>query len=162
MIEVIHLNKVLWTYKAYDGTFCCMPYPNHPKGCPKFPKCIEDNQLEFYSPTSLSWYAVIEEFDLETHAKKMKELHPKWTDRQCKCVLYWQPTVKKKLFEKAQKAMYEIGGCCLTLCPEALGVNVFGTMAKEGIILYKNPKLVRKIAFIGKVKEFEKTNLEKF
>ena len=151
MTDYIRLEKVLWTYKARDGTFCCLPYPDHPKGCPNFPTCIENNELDdCYSPTQLQWYAMVEEFDLEAHAKNMKAKHPDWSKRQCECVLYWQGHVRKILREKAEKVCSEIGGCVVTLCPEALGVNVFGTMARVGIILRKNPTLVRKIAFVGK------------
>jgi len=106
-----------------------------------------------YQLSDFQWYAVIEEFDLDAHSKKMKAKFPDWSKSQCKCVLYWQPTVKKKLREKAKVYCKEIDGDYITLCPEALGINVFGTMAKAGVILYKNPKLVRKIAFIGKFKE---------
>lgn len=160
MKEYIKLDKVLWLHKAMDGTFCTLPYPNHPRGCPNFPKCVIDEQYNIIGQCSndisnimdLEWYVVIEEFNLEEHIKKMKEKHPDWTELQCKCVLYWQNKVQKKLRQKTERVCKEIDSCCYTLKPEALGINVFGTMAKVGIILYKNPKLVRKIAFIGKKK----------
>lgn len=152
MNEIIELKKVMFDKRANNGIWCKAHYPNHPLGCPNFPNCIEKNQLKYCSPNSLKWYAVIEEFDLETHANKMKKNHPNWTNKQCRCILYWQNSVRKKLKEKAEKACLKLNGFVVTLIPEALGINVFGTMAKVGIILYKNPKIVKKIAFVG-VKE---------
>lgn len=152
---IIHLEKILYDRKACDGTWCKAPYPGHPNGCPNFPDCIKDQKLEFYSPCELDWYAVIEDFDLKTHAQRMKEKHSDWSDRQCRCVLYWQNSVRKILRKKAEELCLKVNGCVITLCPEALGVNVFGTMAKHGLILYKNPNLVHKIAFVGVYKEVQ-------
>ena len=148
--DYIELKEVMWNYRAKEGQWCKLPYPNHPNGCPNFPECIKKNQLEGYSPVELKWYAVIEIFNLAQHAYNMKLKHPRWSDRQCRCVLYWQNSVRKRLREKMNKIMESMpNAVCGTLCPEALGVNVFGTMAKVGITLYKNPDTVRKIAFIG-------------
>jgi hypothetical protein len=52
-MEAIELKQVMWNYRATEGQWCKAPYPDHPNGCPNFPKCIEKNQLEDYSPTQL-------------------------------------------------------------------------------------------------------------
>lgn len=156
--DLIELPKIVWDQKARDGTYCRLPYPNHPKGCPNYPKCIEENPpREHIERTGAKWYAVIEEFDLKAHAEAMKLKHPNWSERQCRCLLYWQGSVRKRLKYKAEG--YEIklfwdelhrkGKTAILECPEANGIDMFATMANVGISLQRNPDLVRKIMLIG-------------
>ena len=35
---MIELKDVVYDMRARDGTWCCLPYPGHGKGCPNFPK----------------------------------------------------------------------------------------------------------------------------
>jgi hypothetical protein len=174
MQDIIELPTIMYDVRAKDGTWCQLPYPNHKKGCPNFAKgcthCGDWKKVLDYKLgerangcgthwITYKWYAVIEEFDLEKHANKMKHKHPDWSKKQCYCVLYWQSTVRMKLKAKAKKYLKELAvkdgnfhfdwACHLIEIPEAHGVNVFGTMAKAGLILYKNPKIVRKIMFVG-------------
>ena len=108
----------------------------------------------FGNPVSWKWYAIIEEFDLKVQAEKMKQNHPHWSERQCKNLLYWQNSVRKRLRDKAIKYKTQLSkgyswiGFLLEI-PEAQGINVFATMEKVGIILCKNPDIVRKIMFVG-------------
>lgn len=146
MPKIIRLTDVIYDKRARDGTWCCLPYPNHPRGCPKFPDCPKQVfDFKDYSD-DMVWFAVIEEFDLKEHAIKMKKKHPKWSDRQCRCVLYWQSKVRKKLMDRCK----EIGGEIIR-DPEAAGVNLFATMSKYGLFLKANPDYVYKIAFVGKL-----------
>jgi hypothetical protein len=151
--KIYELPEIMWNAKARDGTWCKAPYPGHPNGCPNFPRCIiKENtvRLSDFKLEDLKWRAIVTEFDLEAHAARMKELHPDWSDRQCKCVLYWQGSVKKILKDAIENAVMHYDDVVVaTTCPEALGINVYGTMAKTGLVLYKNPKIVRKIAFFG-------------
>ena len=173
MTDLIKLSEVMYDIRAKDGTWCQLPYPDHPDGCPNFIKgCTKCGDWKNFAHLigecknsigtnwiGFQWYAVIQEFDLKAHAEKMKRKHPSWSDKQCRCVLYWQGAVKAKLKVKAQKYLRELAvkdgtfhfdwACHLIEIPEAHGVNVFGTMAKAGLILYKNPDLVRKIMFVG-------------
>jgi len=148
---ILPLQVVIYDERARDGTWCMAPYPNHPRGCPNFPKCCE-SRPDFKEFEGYDWLAVIEEFDLKTHAEKMKEKHPGWTERQARCVLYWQNSVRKRLREKAQGIMYPLMGDILLDVPEACGVNLFATMAKHDIYLKTNPDLVKKIMLVGKVR----------
>ena len=173
----IPLNEVIYDSRARDGTWCTLPYPGHKKGCPNFPKCI-NNRTDFRKFVGYKWWAVVEEFDLLTHAMKMynnsvkrrkeaiqkylvdgmtqeeaeKKAPKEWTDRQCRCVLYWQGGVRSRLFKKAEKLLEELGGpeggMILTI-PEANGVNVYATMAKHGLYLKANPNYVYKIMLVG-------------
>jgi hypothetical protein len=147
---MIELTEVVYDRRARNGTWCRLPYPGHPKGCPNFPVC-PSKQYDFHELLSWThWYAVIEEFDLLAHALRMKSIHPTWTERQCRNLLYWQGGVKSRLKSKA-KALYECErGDVLLEIPEACGVNVFETMAKVGINIERHPDMVRKVMLIGK------------
>jgi len=80
----------------------------------------------------------------------MKEKLPHWTERQCRNLLYWQPTVKKELRRVVEE---EYPDCKVTYIPEAMGVNVFLTCQKLGIPIERNPQhYVHKIAMVERVK----------
>lgn len=148
---IVPLTEVIYDLRARDGTWCQAEYPNHKKGCPNFPKCIHDRpDFKSLNPESLHWYAVVEEFDLAAQAVKMKEKHPKWSERQTRNLLYWQNGVRKRLFIKAMKICVPLVGDVLLSIPEANGVNVFATMAKHGVFLKSNPDQVKKIMLVGK------------
>jgi hypothetical protein len=154
--DAIELYQIIYEPSARDGRWCCSPYKNHPHGCPNFILgCTTKRQpfselIQKYN----RWYAVIEEFDLKTHAEKMKTKYPHWTDRQCRNPLYWQGSVRKKLKLKAERLSdyleYFNGSRGFLLdIPEANGINVFETMANAGIILERIPDIVKKIMIIG-------------
>jgi len=151
---IIPLSTVIYDERARDGTWCMAPYPNHPKGCPNFPECCE-SRPDFKEFEGYDWFAVIADFDLKAHAEKLKEKHPGWSERQARCVLYWQNSIRKKLREKAQGITYPLMGDILLDIPEACGVNLFATMAKHGIYLKTNPDLVKKIMLVGKFRKEE-------
>lgn len=146
---------------------CFKPYPGHPKGCPNFGKrdiCPPTAPMfEDYYDMNKKFLAVVAEFDLAGHMQRMKDKHPKWSDRQCACCLYWQGTVRKALKKEVQATMlngvlFDAGRGLLrvTDCPEAMGVDVTATMRQAGVVLEWPPrKIVRKIAFIGILKESE-------
>lgn len=168
MKDLFELPEVVYDVKARDGTYCTLPYPGHEKrwvkgkwvsGCPNFPGCIRNHGdfLQLGKGRKWKWYAVVEEFDLKAHAKAMKLKHPNWTDKQCRNLLYWQSSVRKRL--RAKTIGYKImlnrrsdrapsAGFLLDI-PEAHGVNVFATMAKVGVTIDRNPDIVRKVMLIG-------------
>ena len=77
---------------------CRLPYPQHKNGCPNYGKnnCPPraSKITEIINPP---FKLVAVRFDLEEHAKKMKEKHHNWSDKQAGCVLYWQKGVNKKI-----------------------------------------------------------------
>ncbi len=119
--------------------WCCMPYPNHPKGCPNFnkkaqcpPKCpLVGEVLDFNSPLYLVW----NEFDFGGHVSRMKSKHPGWSKRQLECCLYWQPKARKALRKKVANFLADCPGNTVFFCPEAMGVNVTVSMEAIGITL---------------------------
>ena len=154
----IRLPKVVYDHRARDGTWCKLPYPGHPKGCPNFPRCPSQHKdfLDLYK--DYFWYAVIEIFDLGIHSVSMRLLHPRWTDRQCRNLLYWQNGVRSRLKKKAY-SQYRFGDIVLEI-PEAHGVNVFETMAQAGIVIERHPDIVRKIMMVGR-REWRKPDKNK-
>ena len=149
MDDLIRLEHVYYDSRAKDGTWCMLPYPNHPKGCPNFPKCPSEH-LDFRAYQYYEWFAVVEEFDLGAHAQRMKDKHPGWTRRQCRNLLYWQGGVRKRLREKAQAQAEEIKAHIILQIPEATGVDVYKTMKEHGLELRPDPDIVYKIMILGR------------
>ena len=148
--NLILLNNIVYDKRARDGTWCTLPYINHKKGCPKYPKCMKEREDFNKFPRDIFWYAVIEQFDLEKHAEKMKLKHPDWTERQCRNLLYWQGGVRKRLREKTRN--FAGPGDIILDIPEANGVDIFSTLEAHGIPLDRhNPNIVRKVMLVGKV-----------
>lgn len=148
--STIALTSVVYDVRARDGTWCKMPYKNHPKGCPNYPKCLQ-GRLDFSRYTAFDWVAVLEYFDLKTHAERMKEKHPDWSERQCRNLLYWQGGVRKRLRKKAQKIAVPVYGDVILDIPEANGVDVYKTMEAHGVtITHHKPDTVIKVMFVGK------------
>lgn len=82
-------------------TWCQLPYPGHKHGCPNY------NKSKFCPPHSPNFFnkinhyhqlfLVIAHFDFKEYKKRMNLIHPEWSDRQLRNVLYWQSQVKKRL-----------------------------------------------------------------
>jgi hypothetical protein len=143
--EIIPLKEIFYDKRARDGYWCCLPYPLHTHGCPKFPECPSKHVDFLEVKHKYDWFAVVVNFDLKAHADRMQVTHTNWSRRQAKCVLYWQNKVVKELERKANSLNADI----ILERPEASGVNLFVTMAKVGINLKPNPDFVRKIFFVG-------------
>jgi predicted metal-binding protein len=111
--------------------WCKLPYPGHPKGCPNFdknPDCPPNApDVSGFFNLDKPHYFIIESFDLNAHIERMRERHPDWSERQCRCVLYWQGTVRKNLKRKVGNFLNTHPGTTFTLIPEAMGVNVIKT-----------------------------------
>jgi len=140
---------------------CSRAYPNHSKGCPNFgkrascpPQC---KLLEDEFDLKQGFWVVWVNFDFETHRNKMLQKHPNWSQRQIDCCLYWQGKVKSQLKKEVQTLLFFLTGnnwrLVNGLCPEAMGINITGTMELIGVKLEWPPKqIVRKVALIGVVK----------
>jgi len=136
---------------------CYRPYDLHPKGCPNFGKretCPPSARLyqEVYD-LAQPVYAVVNEFNLGEHIERMRTLHPDWSDRQLRCVLYWQAGARRELKNKIlalrECSQFPVGYVVET-CPEAMGVNVTATLLGVGIELEWPPvRIVRQVALLG-------------
>jgi len=151
----IEVNKLSINMKARE--WCLLPYPDHPKGCPNY---NDSNHKGICPPTApliqefidveQPMYLIIEEFDLGAHIKRMFEKHPNWSERQSKCVLYWQNGVNSRLEKKCEVFKQVHSGFITTRCPEAMGVNIIATAQNAGIPIKPKPiGVVYKIALAG-------------
>ncbi len=134
--------------------WCRLPYPDHPSGCPNYGKRSDCPptacQIEEWIDLSRPHWFIIAFFDLGSHIQRMRSRHPSWSDRQCRCVLYWQSGVRKGLTLICRQFQKGKEGTVMTLTPEAMGVNVIETAERLGIPIERRPKrLVHKIALIG-------------
>ena len=119
---------------------CSRPYQGHPCGCPNFghkPGCppsapLINTTLDLSQPV----YAICNVFPLGEHVARMRQKHPKWSNRQCRCCLYWQRKARKQLRELIE-AFVLSGKTTFRIinCPEAQGVNVTRTLRKADIDL---------------------------
>ncbi len=78
---------------------CRKPYPLHPHGCPNYNKkdgCPPNSPMlgEILSEWEVV-YAIFNRFDFGVHVQKMRDKHPNWSERQCRCCLYWQGRARK-------------------------------------------------------------------
>lgn len=109
--------------------------------------------LNAESPPPLpAWVVPVREIVISDQTAKMREKHPKWTERQCRCLLYWQPRSRKQMRQRVEEAMPLVGASVSAACPEAMGLNVFATARRSGLILDK-PRAIstaRHITLIGK------------
>jgi len=142
---------------AESGVWCQLPYLGHPGGCPNFnhsDRCPPKAPilLDYFHP-GRPFYLVHSEFDLKAHAARMKEKHPGWTERQCRCVLYWQSQSRKQLADRVWVAALRMKQSRIpryTTCPEGMGVNVFLTARLAGLNLEKTRhlKICRHVALV--------------
>jgi len=136
-----------------------LPYPGHPNGCPNYGKKIgcppQSQRLDKVFDFKKTMWLVISRFDLDKWMRKMKQKHPEWSDRQCRCCLYWQGKVRKWLkngLSVLKKCYY--GGTTYTLCPEGMGLNVIRTLKRLGIPIRAKPRdVVYKVAMFGYEKD---------
>lgn len=138
-----------------SGQWCKLPYPNHPKGCPNYGKAAkcppQAPWVHHYFNIKRPMYLVHSEFYLSEHVAEMKRKHPKWSDLQARCVLYWQSRSRKQMKKRVAEAVKILRANRITACPEAMGVNVFATALKSGLKLDKTRsiKICRHISLIG-------------
>lgn len=137
--------------------YCLMPYPGHPHGCPNFNKADKCPPRaprfdKYFNMTHI--YAVIGEFNLRRHMERMKEANPTWTIAQQRCVLYWQNTARKALWDEANHWLKKFPGYEATQCPEGMGVHVIQTLSNVGIRIVSPPTdIVHLVIMMGKPRE---------
>jgi hypothetical protein len=113
--------------KEHPVVLCRLPYPDHPKGCPNVRRCATvARRLDTF--TRPHYTLIWTEFDLAAHVERMRAKHPRWSDRQCRCVLYWQGTARKALREACEP--WREAGWSIIYCPEIHGVDVTATMLR--------------------------------
>jgi len=143
---VRYANKVFPTYNLDACSLCVKPYPGHPKGCPNWNKKqgCPPQAPKIYETLDLSEtvYVIYNVFNIGQHARRMLELHPQWSERQCYCCLYWQPKARKQLQTNIRFFLADHPKQKIITCPEAQGVNLTATMKKIGVDLEWPPRQV--------------------
>ncbi len=144
----LHKNK---TCNSPRG-LCAREYPNHKRGCPNYNKkegcptdvLMFDMVYDLFEPV----YAIYNMFDFGGHIERMREKHPKWSQRQLECCLYWQGSARKELRKRIAVFKAEFTEYTIIVVPEAMGVNVTETMKNIGIELEWPPRTITyQIAF---------------
>jgi len=147
---IIKLERVIISNRV--GQWCKIPYPNHPRGCPKYGQDASCPPMaKFIFDVSKPLYFVHSEFNLESHVFRMKKRNPHWSNLQCKCVLYWQGTSRKQMKERVKDAMWSLATNIFSDCPEGMGVNVYVTARLSGLKLerIRHLKTCRHISLLG-------------
>ena len=165
MIDFKKLVKIKWkeieekTIISYPEIedLCHRSYSNHKKGCPNIDKCYHLNIPNFEIISEYGkynhFYLIYAKFDFKQYKDLRKKEHSNWSEKQIKCVLYWQKSVKKILSEFInQQDLSNHGyilGCGTGLkiknqdrvgSMENSCINVFSTCKLNGIKLEINPK----------------------
>jgi predicted metal-binding protein len=134
---------------------CLRPYPNHPRGCPKFGRCqgcppqVKPFEQEFQPTVRVA--AVV--FDFGLYLRRKRAEHPDWTDLALRNQRHWQGHVRAELRRNLVVAKSTDFGDdeVAIMNPEARGVNLTATCAQVGLILEWPPVTrVCEIALIGR------------
>lgn len=119
--------------------YCLLKYPGHPRGCPNYgikdgcpPGALMLNEI---LDMNKDIYVIYVEYDVRKFADRMKTIHPKWTDRQAYCCLYWQKIPRTELRAEEDRARTEFGLTQISTSPEANGVNIQYLFRQLGISL---------------------------
>ena len=134
-------QQVIPVYHPAVRGLCLHPYPNHLHGCPNYmhaDRCPPKSPLfpDVYE-TAGDFYVIWSIFDLGKHVQHMRFRHPKWSDRQLRCVLYWQGRARVHLRRAIMIFRMEHPEIddrhLIHETPEALGIDVTTTMKSIGI-----------------------------
>jgi hypothetical protein len=170
MIKETRIIEVTGTLVIQERAreWCKMAYPDHPNGCPNYghseqcpPKVRMVDQV--YDLSKKHYFCVVV-FDMAAHVQAMAEKHPDWSMRQKRCCLYWQNTVRRSLRTICHdKVMVLPGAYSFTLIPEAMGVNVFRTAYRHGLIIRKSAfPLVHKVGLVAAIQKRSKSHAGHF
>lgn len=134
------------------NTWCRLPYPNHPLGCPNFNKregCPPKTEyfLDVFEPEVKIAYL---NFNFEEYLNWRRGTHPDWTDRALRNPRHFQRHLDAVLRKNIKSLKMSE-----TLIPvydsEAMGVNIHKTCSTAGIDLQWPPKdRMYRIALLAK------------
>ena len=141
-----------------SGWLCQKPYGSNRHGCPNYgkrdtcpPRC-----KPFYDVVNPAdpTYVIYTEFNIGMHAYRMSKKHPEWTEKQCYCLLYWQPTARKQLRNEIERFRGLHPAYTVFECPEAMGLNVDKLMGWQDIQLEWPPRnLTYRVAVAGVLRD---------
>lgn len=148
---IIKLDPQKIPYGKYVQEFCKNKYPGYKNGCPNYgkkdgcPPCTLINKiLDFNKPVFL----IYTEFNVLEFSKRMKSLHPNWTEKQCRNSRLWQQKARKLHRLEIEKFKKEYGLEIVTQ-PERKGVDVNLLFARLGMRLQWPPKDISRVVSLG-------------
>ena len=152
---IVKLDRLVFSNKTDD--WCQIEYQGHKDGCPNYGDIKHAHcpphapRIDKFIDLSKPFYFVHSEFNLEADIERRKKMTPGQTERQYRCVLYWQETSRKQMRERAKLAMWPLSLNAYTACPEGMGVNVYATARIHGLKLerIRDLKICRHVALIG-------------
>jgi len=133
--------------------FCGLSYPGYKHGCPNYgvkATCPPNSPyLESIKKEFKYFYLVYAKFDLVKYSNHIRQIHPEFTDKQCKNPRFYQNSVKSLLLDRINEmklidSRFEVLGCGSgfkgsVYSMEAVGIHVFDTCKNNDIILEKDP-----------------------
>ena len=125
---IIRIKPEAVEYSRSIQGLCTRPYYAHSKGCPNYRKkngCppnqpLIDKVLDF----NKDLFLIYTEFNIRKHAKRMRKMHPEWTERQIYNCRLWQPTARKMQRQEEERARKEHNLTDIIGSPEAHGVKL--------------------------------------
>jgi hypothetical protein len=135
------------------NTWCRLPYPDHPIGCPNFgnkESCppLALYFLDLYKPQV---YVAFMQFAFNEYLNKKRERHPDWTERALRNPRHFQSHLDSglKKFINSQLQNPEFKNWQALHSSEAMGVNIHLTAKNAGIELEWPPqKFMYRIALL--------------
>lgn len=97
---------------------------------------------------------IIAKFDFEKYIHLMQQKNPNWSQKQIRCVLYWQSQIKKILKKEIQKyhpdLVLSCGSGIGTYSMEAVGIDVMNSLKKLNFPIEIKPQhYVHLVCLIG-------------
>lgn len=146
-------NKITVNNKLKD-TWCKLPYPGHPNGCPNYRKkrdCPPNTPFIFDILEEPFWLVGIR-FDIKNKGKPI-ENYSSFSEENCCC---FPPGQNENIFrQEIQKTLGKESDIQILYKPEAYGVDVFKTCKDNDLDLEFFPpkKYLWKIVVAGKKKQ---------
>lgn len=153
--NLIPLNK-LYINMHSRNRWCKLPYPDHPHGCPYYPKCHQNIPVfTCQHEQSFKWYAIILEYNQNDKIKRLQRNHPDWSHDLI--MNHLEKNIIKQLKRKAIVNSNRWQGDIILERPEASGINVMLTLFNENIVIEPfDTNNVKRFMFIGKPKKVVK------
>jgi len=166
--NIMWIRKETIVFDPKVRTRCTLPYENHPQGCPNWDTCALCPPKSPYRVDILQKYTtfalVYVIFDLKTYLQEQRIKRPQASEKQLKCCLYWQNSLKKELKKTLNMIEYDLllgcGSGFFSRSMESAGINVYQTLENNKIEYEIHPKtkiiLCCLICLNRKVKELSK------
>lgn len=153
---IVQINKKNLEISESYQCMCLIKSNSFRQGCPNYgkklgcpPRSLFNEGYSLDEPI----YLIATDFDLTKGTQRIRENHPKWTEKAVYNPRYWQPTAKKLHEKEIQQFLEEHKGYAIERSPEGAGINVDRLCRLEGIELEWPPRKITRIVSIGAMKK---------